>query len=102
CNGSDAAAAAQKLVNVDHVAGIIGGQCSSETLAAAPIAEAGQVPLISPWSSNPAITNAGKFIYRDYPSDALKGAALGTYLKSKGFKKLAMITENTDACQGIR
>ncbi|MDP6562065.1 MAG: ABC transporter substrate-binding protein, partial [Candidatus Peribacteraceae bacterium] len=39
CTGTDAASAAQKLVNVDKVVAIIGGQCSGETLAAAPIVE---------------------------------------------------------------
>src|SRR5438309_1367757 len=39
CNGKDGANAAQKLVNVDKVQVIIGGVCSSETLAAVPVAE---------------------------------------------------------------
>ncbi|MBI3618797.1 ABC transporter substrate-binding protein, partial [Candidatus Peregrinibacteria bacterium] len=102
CNGSDAASAAQKLVNVDHVVAIIGGQCSSETLAAAPIVEAAHVVLISPVSSSPDITHAGDYVFRNYPSDGLKGKALGTYLKKAAFKKLAIISENTDFCQGIR
>lgn len=32
CGGKDATAAAQKLINVDHVNMIYGGACSSETL----------------------------------------------------------------------
>jgi len=34
CNGKDATAAVQKLINIDKVAVIAGGACSSETLAA--------------------------------------------------------------------
>lgn len=102
CNGADAAAAAQKLVNIDKVVAIIGGQCSSETLAAAPIAEAAKVVLISPVSSSPEVTKAGDYVFRVYPSDALKGKALGAYLATAGFKKLAIISENTDYCQGMR
>ncbi len=102
CNGSDAASAVQKLVNVDKVIGIIGGQCSSETLAAAPIVEAAKILMISPVSSSPDITKAGDFIFRVYPSDAYKGKVLAGILAKQGLKKVAMISENTDFCQGIR
>lgn len=102
CNGADAANAAQKLINVDQVVAIIGGQCSSETLAIAPIAEAAKVLLISPLSSNPSITDAGDYIFRVTPSDALKGKAVDAFIKTGGFTKVAMISENTDFCQGFR
>jgi branched-chain amino acid transport system substrate-binding protein len=102
CTGSDAASAAQKLINIDNVVAIIGGQCSGETLAAAPVAEAAEVPMISPVSSSPDVTQAGDFIFRVYPSDALKGSALATYFAKEGLKKVAIISENTDFCIGIR
>ncbi len=102
CNGADAASAAQKLVNVDEVVAIVGAGCSSETFAAAPIAEAAKVVMISPLSSSPDVTKAGDYIFRNYPSDGLKGKALGTFLSKAGYKKLAIIGENTDFCQGIR
>lgn len=72
CIGIEAAGAARKLIHVDKVSAIIGGQCSGETLAAAPIAEQAQIPMISPVSSSPEVTSAGDFIFRVYPSDALK------------------------------
>lgn len=101
CNGADAASAARKLVNVDKVVAIIGGMCSGETLAAAPIAEAAKVVMLSPTSSSPDVTKAGDYIFRNYPSDGLKGKAFGAYFAKAGFKKLAIISENTDFCQGI-
>ena len=102
CNGADAAGAAQKLVNVDKVVAIIGGQCSGETLAAAPIAEAGKVVLLSPLSSSPDVTKAGDYVFRNYPSDALKTTAMAQYFKDKNIKTVAMISENTDFCQAFR
>lgn len=102
CNSGDASAAAQKLVGVDNVIGIIGGQCSSETLAVAAVANPAKVIVISPISSSPDITNAGDYIFRVYPSDGLKGKALGNYFQTAGFTKVAIISENTDFCQGIR
>ena len=102
CTGADAASAAQKLVTIDKVVAIIGGQCSGETLAAAPIAEAGKVVMISPVSSSPDVTTAGTFIFRDYPSDALKTKAMAAYLNEEGLEKLAMMSENTDFATAFR
>lgn len=101
CNGSDAASAAQKLVNVDKVVGIIGGQCSSETLAAAPIVEAAKVVMVSPVSSSPDVTHAGTYTLRVYPSDKEKGPAIARYFAQEDFTRIAMISENTDFCLGI-
>lgn len=100
--GADAANAAQKLVGVDNVVAIVGGLCSSETLAAAPIAEAGKRVLMSPGSSNPSISQAGDYIFRNYPSDALKAVAMAKYINQKGYTKIAIISENTDYCTGLR
>lgn len=102
CNGADSASAAQKLVNVDKVVAIIGGQCSSETLAIASVTEAAKIILMSPVSSSPKVTDAGDFVFRDYPSDAFKGKVLAKLLADQGFKNVAIISENTDFCQGIR
>lgn len=102
CTGADAASAAQKLVNVDKVVAIVGGQCSGETLAAAPIAEAAGVVMVSPISSSPDVTNAGDYVFRDYPSDALKTKAMAAFLREEGLTKLAMISENTDFAQAFR
>ncbi|MFH1012654.1 MAG: ABC transporter substrate-binding protein [Candidatus Peregrinibacteria bacterium] len=101
CNGQDGAAAAQKLVNIDKVKVILGGQCSGETLAAAPITEAHQVILLSSTSSSPEITTAGDYVFRNYPSDM--DVAL-TMVKDAlaHHSKFAMLTEQTDYGQGFR
>ena len=57
CDGTDAANAAQKLINIDGVQAIIGGFCSSETLAAVPIATQNKVLLFSGGSSSPKLTS---------------------------------------------
>jgi branched-chain amino acid transport system substrate-binding protein len=102
CTGTDAASAAQKLIHVDQVVAIVGGQCSGETLAAAPIAEAAGVVLLSPLSSSPDVTEAGDFVFRNYPSDALKTKAMANYFAEKGYTKVAAITENTDFAVAFR
>jgi len=102
CNATDAASAAQKLIQVDKVVAIHGGECSAETIAAAPIAEAAKVVMLSPSSSNPDVTAAGDFIFRDYPSDALKTKAMAKYFSDKEFTKVAIIAENSDFTVGFR
>lgn len=101
CNGKDAATAAQKLVGVDKVEVILGGFCSSETLAAAPITEAAGVILFSPGSSSPDVTNAGNYVFRNWPSDAFQGQKLAELANELGYKKVAMITEQQDYTFGI-
>ena len=101
CTGADAASAAQKLVNVDKVPVIVGGLCSGETLAAAPIVDKGHVVLLSPGSSSPDVTPVSDYVFRNYPSDALKTVATAKVFAEKGYKKVAMISENTDFCQAM-
>ncbi len=100
CDGREAVNAAQKLVNVDNVKIILGGVCSAETLAAAPVTEAKKVILFSAFSSSPDITNSGDYVFRMVPSDTdpkLVGK-LNPYMTNK---KIASLTENTDYSVGV-
>lgn len=102
CNGQDGTNAIQKLVNVDKVQVVQGGFCSSESLAAAPIAEANKVALLSPGSSSPKLTNISHFFFRDYPSDASQGQVLAQVSYNKeGFKNVAFLQEQQDYALGI-
>lgn len=100
--GNAAASAAQKLINVDKVKYIIGGACSGETLAAAPVAESSKVILLSPVSSSPDITTAGDYIFRNYASDASSGNKIAQAMFDKGYKKVAVVAEQTDYAQALR
>lgn len=100
CDGPMAASAAQKLINVDSVVAVLGGQCSGAA-AAAPIAEAAGIPLISPISSSPDLTTAGEYVYRTYPSDDLKGKAFAQLFVENEASKVALVSEDSDFCKGI-
>ena len=69
-----AAQSATELYDRQDVPMILGAVLSSETLRIAPLAEQRHKILLSPASSSPEITRAGKFIFRVYPSDTLEGA----------------------------
>ncbi len=103
CTAKDAVSAINKLINIDNINIIIGGQCSSETLGAAPIAESNHVLLISPMAMSPQITGSGDFIFRTVYSDQLTAEKLATYaVQNLGVKKVAMLFEKTDYSQDYK
>jgi branched-chain amino acid transport system substrate-binding protein len=102
CSGRDATSAATKLINIDKVQFIAGGFCSAETLAAAPVAESSKVILFSPTSSNPSITTAGDYVFRNYPSDSMAGVKIAEILYSEGVRDVAVVYTTTDWSTGIR
>lgn len=103
CDAKEATSAVQKLITIDGLKLILGGVCSSETLAMAPITEGSKALLISPSSTSPDITTAGDFVFRTAPSDALAGRVAAEYAnKTWGSKKAALLTETKDYTQGLR
>ena len=102
CNGT-AAAAANKLIGVDKVPVILGGACSGETSSFASFAEQTKTTVLSYCSSAPALTNAGDYIFRDYPSDTFQGSFAAHYLIEKlGKKKVAVMYIKSDWGVGIK
>src|SRR3989344_537249 len=102
CEGAPAVSAAHKLIDTDGVQFIIGGFCSGETLPVVPIAEKAKVFVFSTSASSPALTGISSFFARSYPSDAAQGKVLAEIAQNdKGWKKVAMIQEQTDYAAGI-
>jgi len=103
CDGKQAVTAGNKLINIDQVKYILGGQCSSETLAVAPIAEASKVVMISAVSSSPDITESGNYIFRVYPSDSFQGKVAAEYIYNNlKFSKVAIMNCLGDWCVGLK
>jgi len=103
CNPKDASAAGNKLINIDNVPVIVGGLCSPETTAVAPVAEQNKVVMFSPCSSAPNITEAGDYIFRSYPSDAYQGTFAANYVyNTLGKKKVALFADLGDWGAGVK
>lgn len=102
CNARDSITAYTKLTAVDGVKIILGTSCSGAMLGAAPIAEADGVIMFSGLATNPAIKDAGDYIFRTAISDALVGVDTGNTLWTDGVRKIATITEATDYAEGVR
>ena len=76
---AEAASSVTKLITRDHVVVLIGEAASSRTLAAAPIAQANEIPMITPSSTNPQVTRAGNFIFRMCFTDDFQGEMLARF-----------------------
>ena len=95
CNGKDATSAAQKLISVDKVSMILWWTCSAETLAAAKVAQAYKIPMLSAASSAPSITKLWEWVWRFY-SDINQANLIANHINDKWSKNIAILYENTD------
>ena len=75
----EAARLTAKLIDQDKVIAIIAGGVSGNSLAAAPKAQASHVPLISPSSTDPAVTKTGDYIFRTCFVDSFQGEVMANF-----------------------
>ncbi len=99
----EAAVAVQKLISSDQVISVLGEVASSSSLAAAPICEGSSIPMISPSSTHPAVTQVGEFIFRMCFIDTYQGPVMATYLRQElGIETIALLTDNrSDYSRGL-
>jgi len=62
-----------KLIDAEKVIAVIVGGTSNDSRAAAPKAQVSRIPLISPSSTDPAVTQIGDYIFRTCFIDAFQG-----------------------------
>lgn len=81
-NGSkqgESATIAQKLISRDHAVALLGEVASSRSLEVAPICQTDKIPMISPSSTNPAVTETGDYIFRVCFMDPFQGQILARF-----------------------
>jgi branched-chain amino acid transport system substrate-binding protein len=76
----EAANAVTKLISQNGVVAVLGEVASSNSLAAAPICQSNKVPMITPSSTNPAVTQKGDYIFRMCFIDTYQGPVMARYL----------------------
>jgi branched-chain amino acid transport system substrate-binding protein len=90
----EAASVVQKLINQDRVIAVIGEVASSRSLAGGPICQQNGVPMISPSSTNPGVTQVGDFIFRMCYLDDFQGQVMARFTaQSLGLKQVAMLKD---------
>ena len=91
---AEAATVVKKLISQDNVMAVIGEVASSRSLAAAPICQSNGVPMITPSSTNPQVTQVGKFISRMCFIDPFQGTVMAKFASSNlGVKKVAILKD---------
>lgn len=86
-----AATLAGKLIDQDKVVAIIAGGTSGNSRAAAPKAQSAKIPLISPSSTDPAVTQVGDYIFRACFVDAFQGEVMARFAANSLKAKKAAI-----------
>lgn len=90
----EAANAVTKLISQNNVIAMLGEVASSRSLAAAPICQSNKVPMVSPASTNPKVTEIGDYIFRVCYTDPYQGAALGRFVGEQlKLKRAAILTD---------
>src|SRR5215471_8199405 len=68
-----------KLITKDQVVAVLGEVASSRTMAAAPVAQQNQSPMITPSSTNPKVTEVGDYIFRVCFIDPFQGLVMAKF-----------------------
>lgn len=68
-----------KLINQDKVQAVLGEVASSNSLAAAPVAQEAKIPMITPSSTNPKVTEVGDYISRVCFIDPFQGSVMAKF-----------------------
>lgn len=90
----EAATVVQKLINQDQVMAVLGEVASSRSLAAAPICQQAGVPMISPSSTNPKVTEVGDYIFRMCFIDPFQGTVMAKFAaENLAFKQVAILKD---------
>jgi len=91
----EAATAVTKLIDQNGVIAVLGEVASSRSMAAAPNCQQAGVPMISPSSTNPRVTELGDFIFRVCFIDPFQGQMIAKFAKSTlNFNRAAVLRDN--------
>lgn len=89
----EAATVVRRMISREKPVAIIGEVASSRSLEAAPICQQNKIPMISPASTNPKVTETGDYIFRVCFIDPFQGAVLAKFMLQRGLTKAAILTD---------
>ena len=94
----ETATVVKKLISRDKVVALLGEVAYSRSLEAAPIAQAAKVPMISPASTNPKVTETGAYIFRTCFIDPFQGPVMARFAREHlKAKRVALVVSNSSA-----
>ena len=83
-----------RLISKDRVVAVLGEVSSSRSLAAAPLCQSNQIPMISPASTTPKLTPVGDYIFRVCFIDTFQGPVMARFASNNlKLKKVAILRD---------
>ncbi|MBV9210596.1 MAG: ABC transporter substrate-binding protein [Acidobacteria bacterium] len=100
---AQAATVVTKLINQDKVHAVLGEVASTNSLAAAPVAQNAKIPMITPSSTNPKVTEVGDYIFRVCFIDPFQGGVMAKFAANTLKAKTAAVLGdfNSDYSKGM-
>jgi branched-chain amino acid transport system substrate-binding protein len=90
----EAASVVTRLIEQEKVVALLGEVASSRSLAAAPIAQSKQIPMLTPSSTNPKVTQVGNYIFRACFIDPFQGSVMAKFTaENLKLKKVAIFRD---------
>jgi branched-chain amino acid transport system substrate-binding protein len=90
----EASTGVRKLISRDKVVAVLGEVASGRSMEAAPVCQQNKVPMISPSSTNPKVTEIGDYIFRVCFIDPFQGTVMAKF--SRDTLKLNRVAVLTD------
>jgi branched-chain amino acid transport system substrate-binding protein len=90
----EAASVVTRLIEKEKVIALLGEVASSRSLAAAPIAQKRKIPMVTPSSTNPKVTEVGDYIFRTCFIDPFQGTVMAKFAtETLKIKKVAILRD---------
>jgi branched-chain amino acid transport system substrate-binding protein len=84
----------RRLAEELHVHALVGEVVSARSLAAARVAQAEGVPMLTPSATSPEVTAVGDYIFRSCYTDIFQGAAIARFaVENLGARRAAMLVD---------
>jgi branched-chain amino acid transport system substrate-binding protein len=94
----ESATGVRKLISRDKVVAVLGEVASSRSLEGASVCQPAKIPMISPSSTNPKVTESGDYIFRVCFTDDFQGQVLAKFAaNSLNLKNVAILSDAVSA-----
>src|SRR5688572_21928458 len=93
-DSAEASSAVTRLIDVERVTALVGEVSSSLSLAGGRVAQRRKIPMVSPSSTNPKVTEVGDYIFRVCFLDPFQGKVMATFARNTlKFDKVAVLKD---------
>ena len=97
-DSAEAASAVTRLIHIEGAVGILGEVASSLSLAGGRICQRYRIPMVSPSSTNPAVTALGDCVFRVCFIDPFQGDVMARFARNTlGFSRVAVFKDQGSA-----